>query len=77
MAGRKNIPGFTVDTFEKAKAILDAKSFSRRADEVLGYMFEQIPELACCSHQLIGEVMLMERETVTRAMGKLRRAKRI
>ena len=76
MAHRKNIPTFEVDTFEKAKAILEAKSCSQKIDEQLTYIFDQFPELENCTHQLIGDVMILERETVTRAMGRLKKAKR-
>jgi hypothetical protein len=60
---------FTIDSLEKAMRILDAMEWSELAYERLDYMFEEYPELMDCTHQHIGEVMRMERETVTRAIG--------
>ena len=63
---------FKIDTYDKALNMIEILT-QKKAIERLSLALRYFPECKRMTHQQLGEVINMDRETVTRSLSKIRR----
>jgi DNA-binding MarR family transcriptional regulator len=63
---------FKIDTYDKALKMIEILT-KRKATERLALVLRYFPECKKMTQQQLGEVINMDRETVTRTLSKIRR----